>query len=176
MTKQTNIFLIGPMGAGKTSIGKQLSKFTGREFYDSDHELQKRTGTNLAWIYELEKEEGLRKRENEVLKELVKKNNIILSTGGGIVVLEENRNLLKEHGLIIYLQASIEKQKRRTRYYKDNRPLLDAKNPEKRILELHRVRTPLYETLAEITYETDDYAPKHLARRIFNDLKARKFF
>ncbi|SRR3989339_119176 len=173
MAERTNIFLIGPMGAGKTSIGKQLAKLTHREFYDSDHELQRRTGTNLSWIYELEKEEGLRKREHDVLRDLVKKENIVLSTGGGSVVIEKNRALLKKYGVVIYLQASIDKQKRRTRHHKDNRPLLDTKNPHDRIIELHHLRVPLYEALADITYETNDCAPSHLAKQIFNDLKSR---
>ena len=103
----TNIILVGMMGAGKTTVGKTLANSLGKDFIDSDHEIQERTGVKIPVIFEIEGEAGFRKRESEVLTELVKKNNIILATGGGAVLSQENRQLLKQNGIVIYLRASV---------------------------------------------------------------------
>jgi shikimate kinase len=175
IVRQNNIFLIGPMGAGKTSIGKSLSQLLGLTFYDTDHEIQKQTGVTLAWVLHIEKEEGLRKREHSILKSLVKKKNIVLATGGGIVVFSKNHRLLKKHGLIIYLRTSLNTQASRTRFSKDNRPLLDTDDLAEKILELHQEREPLYSKLANLTYETQETTPHQLALKIYRDLKKYYF-
>jgi shikimate kinase len=166
-----NVFLIGPMGAGKTSVGQHLAKFFNATFYDTDHVLQKQTGVDLAWIYHMEKEEGLRRRENKILKQLVKEKNIVMATGGGTILWSENRSLLKNNGLVIYLKTSVKIQKTRTRFSKHNRPLLDTPRLSATLDELHRQRAPIYNELADRTYDASSYSAYHLARHIFNDLQ-----
>ena len=128
MKSQNNYFLIGPMGAGKTAVGKQLSKLLDVEFYDTDEEIESRTGVDIPFIFEKEGESGFRKRESEILSELTKKNNIVLATGGGAILSKENRKNLISKGTVIYLKADIQKQFERTLRGKE-RPLLNSENP-----------------------------------------------
>ncbi|MCH9643807.1 MAG: shikimate kinase AroK [Gammaproteobacteria bacterium] len=165
-----NIFLIGPMGAGKSSIGHQVAKYSHKTFMDSDHEIQRRTGVPLAWIFEAESEAGFRKRETEVIDELTQMNNVVLSTGGGCVVTEANRQFLIDRGIIVYLQVSLEEQVRRTKR-KDTRPLIDVPEPKKKLIELNEKRTVLYEEIADITCNTDDSTPTILAKFILKEIK-----
>jgi len=171
IVKKNNLFLIGPIRAGKTSTGRNLSKLLSLMFYDTDHEVQRHMGVTLAWILKLEREEGLYRREHRVLKSLVRKKNILLATGGGIVVSPENRNLLKENGLIIYLRISLDMQQKRTRFSKENRPLLEVPDLPKKIIALHQRREPLYSALADLTYDSEATTSRHLALKIFQDLK-----
>lgn len=167
MKKNNNIFLIGPQGAGKTTIGRQLAKKAHLVFYDSDHEIEKQTGVSISTIFEFETEDGFRKRENEMIAKLAQLENIVLSTGGGTITSPENRELLVKHGTVIYLRASLETQLKRTNQRKGVRPLLDVPEPFKKIIELHNIREPLYEAIAHHTYDTDLHSPSTIADHIF---------
>ena len=147
------IFLIGPMGAGKTTIGRQLAAALHLEFVDSDHEIEARTGVNIPTIFDIEGEEGFRKREAAVIDELTQRDGIILATGGGAVLREENRQHLAGRGLVIYLYATVDRLLDRTRRDK-NRPLLQTEDPRAKLTELMAVRDPLYRQVADIIYDT----------------------
>lgn len=149
-----NIFLIGPMGVGKSTIGKQLAKELKLEFIDSDQEIERRTGADIPWIFDVEGPEGFMLREERVLEELTQLNNIVLATGGGAVESPKNRALLAARGTVIYLQASLEQQIKRTSKGR-NRPLLLTEDPQSVIKELESKRGPLYEELADWTVITD---------------------
>jgi shikimate kinase len=148
-----NIFLVGPMGAGKTTVGRRLAQQLGLDFVDSDEEIERRTGTTISIIFEIEGEAGFRKREHQVLGELTGRSGIVLATGGGAVLLPENRELLRSRGTVVYLRTSVAEQMRRTRS-SDHRPLLQAADPEQRLRELAQAREPLYEAVADIVVES----------------------
>lgn len=169
-----NIFLIGPMGSGKSSVGKCLAKISKKDFYDSDHEIQRRTGVSISWIFEVETETGFRKREENVISELVKLDNVVLSTGGGCIVTPMNRRHLSEHGVVIYLKVSLPIQVERTSHRKDTRPLVDVPNPKEKLMELNKIREPLYEEIADLVYDTDNKTPKNIANQIIKDVKKLK--
>lgn len=160
-----NIFLIGPMGAGKTTIGRLLAKAMGRKFYDSDREIERRTGVKIPLIFEYEGEEGFRRREHEVLADLVKLSEIVLATGGGVVLREDNRELLRQHGFVVYLKCAVEKQWERIAR-DDQRPLLKTENPKKRLEELMAMRAPLYESIADLDVDTGLCSSRQAARKI----------
>lgn len=141
------------MGAGKTTIGRQLAQALDMQFLDSDHEIEARTGVGIPLIFELEGEQGFRDRESVVIDELTRKDNIILATGGGAVLREENRRRLKERGTVIYLQAGVDSLLERTRKDK-NRPLLQTEDPEARLTALLKQREPLYLALADLVVDT----------------------
>lgn len=170
MTSKSNIFLVGPMGAGKTTIGRQLAEALGMEFLDSDHEIEARSGATIPWIFDVEGEEGFRKREQAMIDELSQRHNIVLATGGGAVLSEVNRKYLKTRGIVIYLSASIEQLLKRTQRDR-NRPLLQTENPRARLEELMRVREPLYREVADIVLETDNKSIRHAVNRIIKQLK-----
>jgi len=153
MSQSQNIILVGPMGSGKTTIGRQLAKQLHRDFFDSDHEIENKTGANIPLIFELEGEEGFRKRESAMLDFLTLKNDIVLATGGGAVLSAENREMLHERGRVIYLSATLEQLWERTRLDK-NRPLLQTENPQDKIASLLEQRDPLYRELADIIIDT----------------------
>ena len=160
-----NIFLIGPMGAGKTTIGRLLSKALSISFHDSDKEIEQRTGVSIPMIFEYEGEPGFRKRESEVLTVLTQNSPIILATGGGSVLLESNREVLRQRGFVVYLQCAVEKQLERT--HKDsNRPLLKTENPRARLEELLAVRDPIYRSVAHFTVDTGRYSSRSAVRQI----------
>lgn len=165
-----NIILIGPMAAGKTTIGKQLAQLLGRAFYDSDDEIEKRSGTNISWIFDVEGEAGFRDREEKMISELCKLSPIILSTGGGAIKLQNNRECLQRSGIVVYLAASVEKQLARTR--NDNkRPLLRNATSKKALLEqLAKERNPIYESIAYLMVDTDHHKPKAVAAYILSQL------
>ncbi len=166
---QTNIILVGMMGAGKTTIGKALAHALNREFVDSDHEIQERTGVKIPVIFEIEGESGFRKRETEVLTELVQKKNIILATGGGAVLSEENRELLRRHGIVIYLRASVNDLYRRTKHDK-NRPLLQTHNVFERLNELYIQRDTHYRSTAHIIIDSGKQGVRYLIQKLINKL------
>lgn len=165
----TNIILVGMMGAGKTTVGKTLANSLGKDFIDSDHEIQERTGVKIPVIFEIEGEAGFRKRESEVLTELVKKNNIILATGGGAVLSQENRQLLKQNGIVIYLRASVNDLYRRTRHDK-NRPLLQTQNLFARLHELYTQRDAYYRETAHVIMDSGKQGVRHLVQKLINKL------
>ena len=170
MTSKPNIFLVGPMGAGKTSIGRHLAEALGMEFLDSDHEIEARSGATILWIFDVEGEEGFRKREQTMIDELSQRQNIVLATGGGAVLSETSRNYLKTRGTVIYLSASIDLLLERTQRDR-NRPLLQTENPRARLEELMQIREPLYREVADIVLETDDSSIRHTVNRIIKQLK-----
>lgn len=171
MAEKKNIFLIGPMGAGKSTIGRQLSQQLNMEFFDSDQEIEKRTGADISWVFDLEGENGFRLRESKILDELTAKKGIILATGGGSVILKENRNFLSARGIVIYLETTIEKQLDRTKR-DTKRPLLQVSTSNRIILEnLANKRNPLYESIADIKVQTDEKTARSVAFYIIRVLK-----
>ena len=165
INQKGNIILIGPMGSGKTSTGRMLAKEMGYAFADTDEEVTKRTGVSIAYIFDVEGEEGFRKRECLALKECLNDNNTILSTGGGIVLSKENRDLLQDRGTVVYLQTSIRFQVTRT-VSNNNRPLLQNKDPKETLEKLMLTRAPLYEEIADITIMTDNKSLQEISKEI----------
>jgi shikimate kinase len=148
-----NIYFIGLMGAGKTTIGRLLAKQMGREFYDSDHEIERKTGVKIPLIFELEGESGFRKRETTAIDELSQLDNVIVATGGGAVLLEENRHYLKNTGKVIYLRAKVHDLYLRTHNDK-SRPLLQGANPKQKLEQLYVARDPIYSAMADYIVDT----------------------
>lgn len=160
-----NIILIGSMGAGKTTIGRQLAKRLKRPFYDSDHELVERCGVDIPTIFEFEGESGFRDRESQVIDELSKLNDIVMATGGGAVLRPENRKMLAARGTVIYLRVSLKNQHLRTSADR-NRPLLQGGNLMEKLQKLRDDRDPLYTALADYILDTDDRTPNNVAQSI----------
>ncbi|RUA07103.1 MAG: shikimate kinase [Gammaproteobacteria bacterium] len=149
-----NVILIGPMGSGKTSVGRRLACVLKRDFFDTDFEIVARTGVAIDHIFDVEGEEGFRKRETQMLKDLCEIPNIIIATGGGIVIKEENRNLLKHNGFVVYLSSSIEQLVKRTAKSK-TRPLLEqSTNREKTLRDLLTAREDFYQDTADLIVDT----------------------
>jgi shikimate kinase len=165
-----SLFLTGPMGAGKSTIGQQLSKQLDLPFQDSDHEIEARTGVDIPLIFELEGEAGFRKRESVVIDELTQLPEIVLATGGGSILDPANREHLNSRGQVIYLRASVDQQLKRTRMDR-NRPLLQTEDPRTRLEELMAVRDPLYLEIASIVIETDGMRVRDVVKKILEMLK-----
>lgn len=166
-----NIFLIGPMGAGKSTIGKQLAHALHRDFADSDREIEKRTGVDIPLIFELEGEAGFRKRETSVIDDLSQKNKLVLATGGGAVLDKKNRSYLSGRGYVIYLYTSIDQQVKRTSR-DTKRPLLKTDNPRQKLQELMDERDPLYREIADLVIETDGLSVKTVTQNILKKIEA----
>ena len=168
-----NIFLIGPMGSGKTTIGKHLAKKFGLDFYDCDHELERLTGASVNLIFDLEGEQGFRKREKKLLKSLTARQGVLVATGGGSICDPDNRKLLSSNGFVVYLKTTIDNQLERLSHDK-SRPLLQAENREKRLTELAQARNPLYEETADLIFTTRETSvfvtAKFLAKAILKEL------
>lgn len=160
-----NIYLVGPMGAGKSTIGRVLAAELHLNFRDSDRVIEERTGANIPWIFDMEGEEGFRERESTVLAELAKEQNIVIATGGGIVLREANRSIMKASGYVCYLTASIDQLVERTARDK-KRPLLQVDNPRQKIIDLLAMRDPLYRDAADFIINTDKRSPKLVAQEI----------
>lgn len=169
MSDTGNIFLIGLMGAGKTTIGRQLAQALNKEFIDSDHEIEARTGVNIPLIFELEGESGFRDREAVVIDELTAQDNVVLATGGGAVLRKENRQHLGERGRVIYLQATVDQLLERTRRDR-NRPLLQADDPRARLESLLQEREPLYLELADLVISTGQGSIPKVVESIIHQL------
>ena len=164
-----NIFLVGPMGAGKSTIGRQLADRTSREFIDSDQEIIDRTGVEIDLIFEIEGEDGFRKRESKVIEEMTDRDNIVLATGGGAVLDQTNRDFLKQRGTVIYLQASAEQLLARTS--KDRtRPLLQTEDKLGKIREILEMREPYYAEIADITVSTEGKTVKQIVGKLVRQL------
>lgn len=148
-----NIFFIGLMGAGKTTIGRLIAKQLGMTFYDTDHEIERKTGVKIPLIFELEGEAGFRKRETAIIEELSQLKSIVLATGGGAVLLPENRAFLKNNGIVIYLRGNVHDLWLRTRHDK-SRPLLQGGNMKQKIESLYIQRDPIYMQLADFVVNT----------------------
>jgi shikimate kinase len=148
-----NIFLVGLMGAGKTSVGRMLAKRMTKDFYDADAEIERTTGVKIPVIFDIEGESGFRAREERVIERLTALHDIVLATGGGAILSPANRTRLKQHGCIIYLRAAPEDLWRRTRRDR-NRPLLQTANPLAKLKELHAQRDPLYSEVADLVVDT----------------------
>lgn len=148
-----NIYFVGLMGAGKTTVGRVLAKHLNKTFYDSDHEIERRTGVNIPLIFELEGESGFRKRESSVIEDLCKLTDVVLATGGGAVLMPENREVLRKSGTVIYLRANVQELWQRTKNDR-NRPLLQGGNPKQKLEQLFAIRDPLYREVANYIVDT----------------------
>lgn len=163
-----NIILVGPMGAGKTTIGRLLSQSLGHEFFDSDRVIEENAGADIPWIFEKEGEDGFRRRETQALYELTHElgQPIVLATGGGAIMRAENRDILRDGGLVVYLYASINQQLVRTAK-SNHRPLLQTGDPKATLTRLFSTRDPLYREVATIVVETDTRHPKAVANKVW---------
>lgn len=164
-TSADNIFLIGLMGAGKTSVGKLLARRLGKMFFDCDHEIERATGVRVPVIFEIEGEDGFRLRENRMLAELTRSRGIVLATGGGAVLSEENRALLSANGIVVYLRAAPHDLWQRTRHDR-NRPLLQTPDPLAKLTQLHAERDPLYREIADVIVDTGHQSVGSLVHRL----------
>ncbi len=164
------VFLVGMMGAGKTTIGRALAKALGREFVDLDLALEARCGVRVALIFEIEGEAGFRRRETQMLDHYSRQPGIVLATGGGAVLADENRRYLKERGVVVYLQAQAAELYRRVARDR-NRPLLQTADPKARLAELLEQRHPLYKEVASLTFETGDMPVQQAVRSLIALLK-----
>jgi len=160
-----NIIFVGPMGAGKTTIGKQLARQLGRTFYDSDRVIEERTGANIPLIFEMEGEEGFRRREKSIIAELTNKQDIVLATGGGAILDPENRDQITRQGFVIYLSAPLDHLFNRTSKDK-NRPLLQTADPRKKLEDILSIRDPLYREVADVVIETDGSPARGVVKKI----------
>lgn len=167
----TNIFLIGPMGAGKTTVGRYVAKELAFDFYDSDQYIEEQTGAKIAWIFDLEGEGGFRDREEQIIATLTDMQNIVLATGGGAVLSSKNRELLKSRGKVIYLHVSIKQQLKRIGHSKDRPLLADKKNIKQTLEAMIIKREPIYRELADVIIDTDHINPKAVAEQILESLK-----
>jgi shikimate kinase len=164
-----SIFLTGPMGSGKSTIGRQLAKQLAMPFHDSDHEIERRTGVDIPLIFELEGETGFRKRETGVIDALTRLPGIVLATGGGAILDPENRERLGNRGTVIYLHTSVDQQLSRTSHDR-NRPLLQTPDPRTTLEELLAIRDPLYREIADLVIETDGMRVRDVVREIVRKL------
>lgn len=165
LTGRRPIILIGPMGAGKTAVGRELARLLGWNFVDTDAEIEARTGVDIGFIFDKEGETGFRQREAAVLADVLALSRTVVSTGGGIVLDPVNRGRIAAAGFVVYLTATIESQLERTGRTR-KRPLLELPDPHTRLIELAAVRTPLYESLANLTIVTDNQTPREVAREL----------
>lgn len=171
MAEKRNIFLVGPMGAGKSTIGRELADKLHLEFFDSDQEIERRTGADISWVFDLEGEEGFRKREAAVIDDLTQMQGIVLATGGGSVINDQVRNRLSARGIVVYLETTIDKQVARTQRDR-RRPLLQTSEDPRTVLERLAVeRNPLYEEVSDVIVQTDDQSAKVVANKIIERLE-----
>jgi shikimate kinase len=154
MLGKSNVFLIGPMGSGKSAVGKHLARLLDYPFYDSDHEVELRTGADIPLIFEREGEAGFRRREREVLAELTRLEGVVLATGGGAILDADTRRDLAAHGWVVYLEASVAQQAARAGRTR-HRPLLQGTDPAARLASLMQIREPLYRQIADHTISTN---------------------
>src|SRR5208282_5851455 len=170
MPPKQNIFLIGPMGSGKSAVGRHLARLFHLTFYDSDADIEAKTGVDIPFIFEKEGEAGFRMREKESIDRLTRLESIVLATGGGAVIDPDNRRALAERGVVVYLATSIDQQLERTRHGR-HRPLLNDTDPEQRLQELMQRRALLYAQIADFTVSTDGRRVQLVAEEIHHEIK-----
>ncbi|HEY5682936.1 MAG TPA: shikimate kinase AroK [Sulfuricaulis sp.] len=171
MSRPDNIFLIGPMGAGKSTIGRHLAELLNKDFRDSDSEIEKRTGAGIPLIFEIEGETGFRARESSILDDLTRLSNTVLATGGGAVLSEDNRKILRERGVVVYLHAPLETLLQRTRRDR-HRPLLQTTDRRRTLEDILKAREPVYRQAADMVIETSHRSPVSVAREIVRKLES----
>jgi shikimate kinase len=171
MLGKTNVFLVGPMGSGKTAVGRYLSRLLDLTFYDSDTEIERRTGVDIPYIFEKEGEVGFREREREAIEVLTAADHILLATGGGAVLLPENRRLLSERGCVVYLETSVAQQVERVKQGR-TRPLIANVDTTLKLTQLMEQRTPLYRSVADIVVPTDGRRVRTVAEDIVREIEA----
>ncbi len=170
MLGKPSIFLIGPMGSGKTAVGRHLARLFRYSFHDSDADIEARTGVDIQFIFEKEGEAGFRGREKESIDRLTRFEAIVLATGGGAVIDADNRRALAERGIVVYLATSLEQQLERTRHGR-HRPLLNDTDPEAKLKELMQRRAELYAEIADLTVSTDGRRVQLVAEEIHQELR-----
>lgn len=170
MLSKKNIFLIGPMGSGKTAVGRHLARLLRFSFHDSDADIEAKTGVDIQFIFEKEGEAGFRVREKESIDRLTRLESIVLATGGGAVIEDDNRRVLAQRGVVVYLETSIEQQLDRTRHGR-HRPLLNDTDPENKLAELMLRRAALYAQIADLTVSTDGRRVQLVADEIHGELR-----
>ena len=173
MSDVTRIFLVGPMGAGKTTIGRYLASALQLPFIDTDHEIEQRSGADIPWIFDVEGEQGFRDREHKVLYDICQSSPAVIATGGGIVIREENRQLLNQSGTSVFLQTSVSQQLRRTGNDR-SRPLLNEGDPAQKLKNLMIVREPLYREVADIIIATENNKPRLTVQSIVKALESSR--
>jgi shikimate kinase len=171
MSRPDNIYLIGPMGAGKSTIGRHLAELLNKDFRDSDSEIEKRTGAGIPLIFEIEGEAGFRARESSILDDLTRLSNMVLATGGGAVLAAENRKIMRERGVVVYLHAPLETLLQRTRRDR-HRPLLQTADRRRTLEEILKARESIYRQAADMVIETSHRSPVSVAREIARKLEA----
>ncbi len=169
MRTPKNLFLIGPMGAGKSAVGRHLARLMHMDFVDSDDEIEARTGVDIAFIFEKEGEEGFRKREVKVIDELSQREGVVLATGGGVVMDDGSRSKLGARGYVVYLKTSVDQQLQRTQRGRE-RPMLANGDREKVLSDLMEARDPLYREIADLVVDTDGRRVQKVAKEIFDEL------
>ena len=172
MASNPNIYLVGPMGAGKTTVGRRIAELKGMHFVDSDQEVEKRTGVDISFIFDMEGEEGFRKREREMIAELSEEPNTVMATGGGAILDDGTRNLLSARGVVVYLETTLEQQLARTRKSTDRPLLAGSDDLEATLTALMEERDPLYRSIADVVVATGDQQARKLAREIVEQLEA----
>jgi shikimate kinase len=169
MLSKRNIFLIGPMGSGKSAVGRHLARLFKLSFYDSDADIEAKTGVDIAFIFEKEGEAGFRLRERESIERLTRLEGVVIATGGGAVIHGDNRRVLAERGVVVYLETSVDQQLERTRHGK-HRPLLNDTDPRIKLGELMQQRALLYREIADLTVSTDGRRVQLVAEEIYREL------
>jgi shikimate kinase len=168
-----NLILVGMMGSGKTTMGRSLAKYLGKVFVDSDEEIIKRTGVTIPHVFDIEGEEGFRLRETVAIAEIVQRDNLVLATGGGAVLAEQNRTMLQQNGVVIYLKASVHDLWQRTRHDR-NRPLLQTADPYAKLTELFHQRDPLYLQVADIVVQSGKRSVHSLMLHLVDEINTLK--
>ena len=170
MSSHRNLFFVGPTGAGKTTIGKRVASHFGMTFLDLDHEIEERTGVDVSLIFDIEGEQGFRRRETAALKDLASRDDVVVATGGGCVLAPENRAVLRSHGFVIYLQTTVDRQLERL-YRDKQRPLLQAPNRREILEKMADLRNPIYQSVADLTVVSEPVSVAQMARQVIRQLK-----